>query len=71
MTYPKTADRGAESIHAQIMLLIVPHFTALFPLVSPAPINVPLSTWVELIGIPKKAAAPKTRELDRSLAKPW
>ena len=70
-TNPRTAARGADKIQAQMMLRIVPHLTAFFPRVNPIPINVPLAIWVELIGIPKKAADPKIIELDRSLENPW
>ena len=69
--YPRTADSGADRIHAQMMLRMVLQFTAFFPRVRPTPIKVPLDMWVELIGIPRKAAAPKIKELDRSLENPW
>ena len=65
-----TADRGADKIQAQIILRKVPQLTHFFPLVNPTPIKVPLEIWVELIGIPRKAAAPKIRELDMSLENP-
>ena len=48
--YPKTADKGADNIQAQMMLRIVPQLTDLFPLVNPTPIKVPFIIWVELIG---------------------
>ena len=70
-TYENTAASGADSIHAQIMFRIVPHFTDLEPLIKPAPIRVPLAAWVELTGNPNHAAAPNNKELDKSLEKPW
>jgi hypothetical protein len=66
----KTADNGADKIQAHRMLRIVLHLTRLTPRVSPAPIRVPLSTCVELTGIPQKAENPKMRELAKSPEKP-
>ena len=65
------ADRGADRIHAHIILRKVPQLTHFFPRVNPTPIKVPLEICVELIGIPRKAADPKIRELDISLENPW
>ena len=69
--YPRTAERGADKTHAHMMFLMVPQLTAFFPRVRPTPIKVPLDMWVELMGIPRKAAAPNINELDKSLENPW
>jgi len=66
-----TADNGADNIHAHMMFRMVLQFTAFFLRVNPTPIKVPFDMWVELIGIPRKAADPKIIELDKSLENPW